>query len=216
MKDSDKKTIKVPFRQFTTVPKQLMWLLDNDLKGVLMALIDERMAPKRTDIFFVPRRDLEFKSGVKKTKLIAALDTLYENGLIAIHCDGQGKGEGQDSNTYRLNYELINSYSELSYQDLQNPMLKIKSKSANHKGVTLYMQADNPFPNFYKKPQIVDTIEEKQNIQEKQYPQEPISNTIPITEEKGEWIEDILFEFDNNSTTEPSSSEEEGMEWLLN
>jgi hypothetical protein len=61
MNDTSKRTVKVPFKQFTTVPKQLMWLLDNDLKAVLMALIDERMAPKRKDIFYVPRRDLEFK-----------------------------------------------------------------------------------------------------------------------------------------------------------
>lgn len=214
MKEQQK--IKVPFKQFTTVPKQLMWLLDNDLKGVLMALIDERMAPKRKDIFFVPRKDLEFKSGVKKTKLIACLDTLYENGLIAIQCEGQGKGEEQDCNSYRLNYNAINSYSELSFQDLQNPKLKIKSKIANHKGDTLYMQADNPFPYFYEQPQNVDTIEEKQEIQEKQYLQDPITHTTPIKEDKGEWVEDILFEFDNNTTIEPSSSEEDGMEWLLN
>ena len=212
---SKKTTIKVPFKQFTTVPKQLMWLLDSDLKAVLMALIDERMAPKRTDLFYVPRKDLEFKSGVGKTKLIAVLDTLYENGLLAIHCEGQGKGEEQNSNTYRLNYEAINRYSEMSYQDLQNPRLKIKSKTANHKGETLYMRADNPFPNFYKKPQNVDTIEEIQELQEKQYQQESIKHTKPITREKGEWVEDILFEFDNNNT-EPSSNDVDGMKWLLN
>lgn len=195
----EKQTINVPFKQFTTVPKQLMWLLDNDLKAVLMALIDERMAPKRTDIFFVPRKDLEFKSGIKKTKLIAALDTLYENGLIAILCEGQGKGEGQDCNSYRLNYEAINAFSEMAYQDLQNPRLRIKSKSANHKGETLYMRPDNPFPNFYKKPQNVDTIEEKQELQEKQYQQEPIKHTTPITEDKGEWVDDIVFEFENKA-----------------
>lgn len=191
------KTMNVPFKQFTTVPKQLMWLLDNDLKAVLMALIDERMAPKRTDIFFVPRRDLEFKSGVKKTKLIAVLDTLYENGLIAIQCEGQGKGENQGCNSYRLNYEAINAYSDLSYQDLQNPKLKIKSKSANHKGETLYTQVDNPFPNFYNNNQNVDTIEEVQKLQEKQNQQNPIIHTTPSKEQKGEWIEDIIFKFDN-------------------
>ena len=212
---SKKTTIKVPFKQFTTVPKQLMWLLDSDLKAVLMALIDERMAPKRTDLFYVPRKDLEFKSGVGKTKLIAVLDTLYENGLLAIHCEGQGKGEEQNSNTYRLNYEAINRYSEMSYQDLQNPRLKIKSKTANHKGETLYMRDDNPFPNFYKKPQNVDTIEYIQEVQEKQYQQESIKHTKPITREKGEWVEDILFEFDNNNT-EPSSNDVDGMKWLLN
>ena len=156
MNDTRKRTVKVPFKQFTTVPKQMMWLLDNDLKAVLMALIDERMAPKRKDIFYVPRRDLEFKSGVKKTKLIACLDTLYENGLIAIHCEGQGEGEGQDCNSYRINYDAINSYSKMAYQDLQNPRLRIKAKSANHKGKTHYMQSDNPFPNFYKKSQKAD------------------------------------------------------------
>jgi len=197
MKEQQK--IKVPFKQFTTVPKQLMWLLDNDLKAVLMALIDERMAPKRTDIFYIPRKDLEFKSGIKKMKLIAALDTLYENGLIAIHCDGQSKGEEQDCNSYRLNYEAINTFSDIAYQDLQNPRLRIKSKSANHKGETLYMRSDNPFPNFYRKPQNVDTIEEKQELQEKQYQQEPIRHTTPITEDKGEWVENILFEFENKA-----------------
>lgn len=216
MESTNKKLVKVPFKQFTTVPKQLMWLLDNDLKAVLTALIDERMAPKRKDIFYVPRRDLEFKSGVKKTKLIAALDTLYENGLLAILCEGQGKGEEQDSNSYRLNYEAINTYSDMSYQDLQNPRLKIKSKSANHKGGTLYMKSDNPFPNFYRKPQNVDTIEEKQEIQEKQNIQNSIKQTTPNTRDKGGWIEDILFEFDNNTTTEPTSTEDDRMEWLTN
>ena len=194
---TNKETINVPFKQYTTVPKQLMWILDNDLKAVLMALIDERMAPKRTDIFYVPRRDLEFKSGIKKTKLIAALDTLYENGLIAIQCEGQGKGENQGCNSYRLNYEAINAYSDLSYQDLQNPKLKIKSKSANHKGETLYTQVDNPFPNFYNNNQNVDTIEEVQKLQEKQNQQNPIIHTTPSKEQKGEWIEDIIFKFDN-------------------
>ena len=193
----NKENINVPFKQYTTVPKQLMWLLDNDLKAVLMALIDERMAPKRTDIFYVPRRDLEFKSGIKKTKLIAALDTLYENGLIAIHSEGQGKGEEQGCNSYRLNFDAINAYSDLSYQDLQNPKLKIKSKSANHKGETLYTQVDNPFPNFYKSNQNVDTIEDIQEIKEKQNQQNPIIHTTPSKEQKGEWIEDIIFEFDN-------------------
>ena len=194
---TNKETINVPFKQYTTVPKQLMWILDNDLKAVLMALIDERMAPKRTDIFYVPRRDLEFKSGIKKTKLIAALDTLYENGLIAIQCEGQGKGENQGCNSYRLNYEAINAYSDLSYQDLQNPKLKIKSKSANHKGETLYTQVDNPFPNFYNNNQNVDTIEEVQKLQEKQNQQNPIIHTTPSKEQKGEWIEDIIFKIDN-------------------
>lgn len=214
--DNTKKTgISVPFTQFTTVPKQLMWVLDNDLKAVLMALVDERMAPKRTDIFYVPRRDLEFKSGIGKTKLIAALDTLYENGLIAIHCEGQGKGEEQGSNSYRLNYDAINAYSDMSYQDLQNPRLKIKSKAANHKGKTLYMQDDNPFPNFYEKPQNVDTIEEIQEKQDQQEKQDPTRKTRPQTGEKGKWVEDIIFEFENN-TAEPSSSDADGMEWLLN
>lgn len=213
MESKETRKIKVPFKQFTTVPKQLMWLLDNDLKAVLMALIDERMAPKRTDIFFIPRRDLEFKSGVGKTKLIAVLDTLYENGLIAIRCEGQGKGEGQGSNSYRLNYDAINRYAELSYQDLQNPKLKITSKRANHEGETLYMQADNPFPNFYRRPQNVDTIEEIQELQEKQHQQEPNIHTTPTKEGKGEWVEDVIFEFENK-TIQPSSSDAEGMDWL--
>ena len=213
MNDTSKRTVKVPFKQFTTVPKQLMWLLDNDLKAVLMALIDERMAPKRKDIFYVPRRDLEFKSGVKKMKLIACLDTLYENGLIAIHCEGQGEGEGQDCNSYRINYDAINSYSEMAYQDLQNPRLRIKSKSANHKGETHYMQSDNPFPNFYGKSQNVDTIEEIQELQEKQNLQNPIKQTKPTKENKGEWVDDIIFEFENK-TILPSSSEAEEMDWL--
>ena len=213
MNDTSKRTIKVPFKQFTTVPKQLMWLLDNDLKAVLMALIDERMAPKRKDIFYVPRRDLEFKSGVKKMKLIACLDTLYENGLLAIHCEGQGEGEGQDCNSYRINYDAINFYSDMAYQDLQNPRLRIKAKSANHKGETHYMQSDNPFPNFYKKSQNVDTIEEIQELQEKQNLQNPIKQTKPTKENKGEWVDDIIFEFENK-TILPSSSEAEEMDWL--
>ena len=196
MDNTKKSGISVPFKQFTTVPKQLMWLLDNDLKAVLMALIDERMAPKRKDIFFVSRRDLEFKSGVKKMKLIACLDTLYENGLVAIQCEGQGEGEGQGCNSYRLNYEAINAYSEMAYQDLQNPKLRIKAKSANHNGVTLYTLSNNPFPNFYKNPQNVDTIEEIQEIQEKQ---NPIKQTISTEEDKGEWVDDIIFEFENKA-----------------
>ena len=98
--------------------------------------------------------------GKHKTKEVILIP--YENGLIAIRCEGQGKGEEQGCNSYRLNYEAINAYSEMSYQDLQNPRLKIKSKSANHKGVTLYMQANNPFPFFYNATQNVDTIEELQ------------------------------------------------------
>ena len=208
MSEKEKRSIKVPFKQFTTAPKQIMWLLDNDLKAVLTALIDERMAPKRKDIFFVPRRDLEFKSGVKKTKLIACLDTLYENGLIAIRCEGQGEGEGQNCNSYRLNYDAINAYSEMSYQDLQNPKLKIKSKSANHKGVTLYMREDNPFPNFYGRPQNVDTIEDIQEKQEKQEKQNSIKQTRPTKTGKGEWVEDVIFEFENKA-----DQLTEGLEW---
>ena len=200
MNDTSKRTtIKVPFKQFTTVPKQLMWLLDNDLKAVLIALIDERMAPKRKEVFFVPRKDLEFKSGVKKMKLIACLDTLYENGLVAIRCEGKGEGKGQDCNSYRLNFDAINAYSDMSYQDLQNPRLRIKSKSANHKGETHYMQSDNPFPNFYRKSQNVDTIEEVQELQEIQNLQNSIKQTKPIKEEKGEWVDDIIFEFENKA-----------------
>ena len=85
----------------------------------------------------------------------------------------------------------------MSYQDLQNPKLKIKSKSANHKGETLYTQVDNPFPNFYNNNQNVDTIEEVQKLQEKQNQQNPIIHTTPSKEQKGEWIEDIIFKFDN-------------------
>ena len=185
-----------------------MWLLDNDLKAVLTALIDERMAPKRKDIFFVPRRDLEFKSGVKKTKLITCLDTLYENGLIAIRCEGQGKGEGQDCNSYRLNYEAMNAYSEMSYQDLQNPSMKIESKRANHTEGTLYMQENNPFPNFYGKPQNVDTIEDIQYIQEVQEKQNPIKQRRPTTKGKEEWVEDVIFEFENKADQLAN-----GLEW---
>lgn len=192
--------LKVPFKQYTTVPKQLMWVLDNDLKAVLMALIDERMAPKREDIFFVPQEELKFKAGLCRTKLIACLDTLYEQGLIAIKCEGQAKGESQACNSYRLNYEAINTYCDMSFQDLKNPSLKITSKRANRKEKTLYLKDDNPFPLFYRKPQNVDTIEELQEKQDLQYLQEKqISTTITKPkEEEGEYNKDrTSSELDN-------------------
>ena len=189
--------LKVPFKQYTTVPKQLMWVLDNDLKAVLMALIDERMAPKREDIFFVPQEELKFKAGLCRTKLIACLDTLYEQGLIAIKCEGQAKGESQACNSYRLNYEAINAYCDMSFQDLKNPSLLITSKRTNRKEETLYLKNDNPFPLFYRKPQNVDTIEELQELQEKQDLQDLQEKQIPTTiskpkEEEGEYYKDSV------------------------
>lgn len=192
--------LKVPFKQYTTVPKQLMWVLDNDLKAVMMALIDERMAPKREDIFFVPQEELKFKAGLCRTKLIACLDTLYEQGLIAIKCEGQAKGESQACNSYRLNYDAINAYCDMSFQDLKNPSLMITSKRANRKEETLYLKDDNPFPLFYRKPQNVDTIEELQEKQDLQYLQEkqiPTTITKP-KEEEGEYNKDrTSSELDN-------------------
>ena len=59
----------------------------------------------------------------------------------------------------------------------------------------------------------MDTIEEIQELQEKQNLQNPIKQTKPTKENKGEWVDDIIFEFENK-TILPSSSEAEEMDWL--
>lgn len=169
--------------QFTAVPTKLMILLDVNCRSMLFTLcqLSSNYADKEGK-FFRTNADLSAESRLSQKLVIAALDTLYQHGIIQV--SSVGKGNGKHANYFRLNYERIKEFESLSMDELKNPDLQLPMVDYNAKGYSpsylkkntqnVSQEIPNDFPrisqitNNINNIENIDNEENKKNIDNKE------------------------------------------------
>jgi len=190
--------------QFTAVPTKLMILLDVNCRSMLFTLcqLSSNYADKEGK-FFRTNADLSAESRLSQKLVIAALDTLYQHGIIQV--SSVGKGNGKHANYFRLNYERIKEFESLSMDELKNPDLQLPMVDYNAKGYSpsylkkntqnVSQEIPNDFPrisqitNNINNIENIDNEENKKNIDNK----EGINNK----ENKRKFEVNCIMEIDN-------------------
>lgn len=130
--------------KFIAMPTQLTLRLDNNLRIMLMTLIqvstfeEDKIKKKgqKWDGFFKRSNDeLQMETGFKsKNLVIATIDSLYREKLIDVVCAGKSKGDKQKKNRYKvyfdrfIHYEQDSVYDCITDDDLKIKTLDYKSK----------------------------------------------------------------------------------------
>lgn len=116
-------TAKISY-QFTAVPTKLMMLLDNNCRSMLFTLIQLSSCYANEDgYFFRSNSDLQAESNLSKNLVIVTIDTLYTNGIVDVKCSGNKCKK--IANYYKLNFDKILEYENISLEDTKNPDNKI-------------------------------------------------------------------------------------------
>lgn len=164
-------TAKITY-QFTAVPTNLFILLDNNCRSMLFTLIQLSSFYSNEDgYFFRTNSDLSEESNLSQKLVIATVDTLYSNGLIAVNT--VGKSKGKQANYYKVNFDKFTEYEKYSKDELKNPLLKIETVNYKAKGYSpSYLSKVSPsteqnnsqdFPKvspiFPKVPTNIDSID---------------------------------------------------------
>lgn len=113
--------------QFTPMPKQLMHLLDVNLRSMLFALVDaSNYFADEDGWFFRTNEQLRLDSDLSTNLVIATIDTLFQHSLIEVSCSGKGKK--RKPNNYKLNLDLFKFFEQLDMNtDLYRPENKIET-----------------------------------------------------------------------------------------
>ena len=164
-------TAKITY-QFTAIPTNLFILLDNNCRSMLFTLIQLSSFYSNEDgYFFRTNSDLSEESNLSQKLVIATVDTLYSNGLIAVNT--VGKSKGKQANYYKVNFDKFTEYEKYSKDELKNPLLKIETVNYKAKGYSpSYLSKVSPsteqnnsqdFPKvspiFPKVPTNIDSID---------------------------------------------------------
>ena len=153
-------TAKISY-QFTAVPTKLMMLLDNNCRSMLFTLIQLSSCYANEDgYFFRSNSDLQAESNLSKNLVIVTIDTLYTNGIVDVKCSGNKCKK--IANYYKLNFDKILEYENISLEDTKNPDNKITTlKYKNSDYVPSYKTAKETATDTAKsehqKPQKVNT-----------------------------------------------------------
>ena len=153
-------TAKISY-QFTAVPTKLMMLLDNNCRSMLFTLIQLSSCYANEDgYFFRSNSDLQAESNLSKNLVIVTIDTLYTNGIVHVKCSGNKCKK--IANYYKLNFDKILEYENISLEDTKNPDNKITTlKYKNSDYVPSYKTAKETATDTAKsehqKPQKVNT-----------------------------------------------------------
>lgn len=203
-------TAKITY-QFTPIPTNLFILLDNNCRSMLFTLIQLSSFYSNEDgYFFRTNSDLSEESNLSQKLVIATVDTLYSNGLIAVNT--VGKSKGKQANYYKVNFDKFTEYEKYTKDELKNPLLKIETVDYKAKGyspsylskVSPSTEENNPqdFPKvspiFPKVPTNIDSIDiiyNKEDIYNKD-----ITNIYNIENEKDLQLIDSA-EADVNTST---------------
>lgn len=191
--------------QFTAVPTKLMILLDVNCRSMLFTLcqLSSNYADKEGK-FFRTNADLSAESRLSQKLVIAALDTLYQHGIIQV--SSVGKGNGKHANYFRLNYERIKEFESLSMDELKNPELQLPMADYRAKGYSpsylkkntqnVSKEVSEEIPNdFPRISQItnninnIENIDNEDNINNKEIENSNINN---IEDEYNKRINELL------------------------
>ena len=111
--------------QFTAIPTNLFYLLDNNTRTLLFCLIQSSTYFAKKDGFFYITKDaIGELTNLSLNVITAAIDTLYINGLIYVQT--VGKSKGKYVNHYRVNFEQFTKFEDMTFEDLKNPLNKIE------------------------------------------------------------------------------------------
>ncbi len=139
--DNNKRTIGY---QFTPIPKQLMHLLDVNLRSMMFALVDASEYFANEDGWFYRTNDqLQQDSCLSKNLVLVTLDTLFQLSLVEVTCYGTGKG--RTPNNYRLNTDKFKFFEQLDMNtDINRPENQIKTLTYKGSGYRVSYLDDDP------------------------------------------------------------------------
>lgn len=191
-------TAKISY-QFTAVPTKLMMLLDNNCRSMLFTLIQLSSCYANEDgYFFRSNSDLQAESNLSKNLVIVTIDTLYTNGIVDVKCSGNNCKK--IANYYKLNFDKILEYENISLENTKNPDNKITTlKYKNSDYVPSYKTAKETATDTAKsehqKPQKVNTnidsinLDNEENLNNK----ENINNLYIIYNSKNDLSEKLTY-----------------------
>lgn len=133
--------------KFIAMPTQLTLRLDNNLRIMLMTLIQvstfeedkiKKKAQKWDGFFKRSNKELQMETGFKSNNLvIATIDSLYREKLIDVVCDGKAKGDMEKKNRFKVFFDRFKIYEQDSVYDcITDDDLKIRTvdyKSKDYK-----------------------------------------------------------------------------------
>lgn len=181
--------------QFTAIPTNLFYLLDNNTRTLLFCLIQTSTYYAKEDgFFYITKETIGELTNLSVNVITAAIDTLYINGLIYVHT--VGKSKGKYVNHYRVNFEEFLKYEELTFEDLKNPLNKIEM-----------VKYKNNYQPQYIKDYLNSNSEGKQERKEerKQQRKKVITNKDNINN-KNNINNNIILEKNNNIKKENNTS----------
>ena len=111
--------------QFTAIPTNLFYLLDNNTRTLLFTLIQSSSYfAKENGFFYLTKEAIGELTNLSINVITAAIDTLYINGLVQVTT--VGKSKGKYVNHYKVNFEEFTKYEDYTFEDLKNPLNKIE------------------------------------------------------------------------------------------
>ena len=111
--------------QFTAIPTNLFYLLDNNTRTLLFCLIQSSSYFAKEDgFFYITKEAIGELTNLSVNVITAAIDTLYINGLVYVQT--VGKSKGKYVNHYRVNFEEFRRFEEFTFEELKNPLNKIE------------------------------------------------------------------------------------------
>jgi len=130
--------------QFIPMPKQLMHLLDVNLRSMLFALVDDSQCFADDEgWFFRENALLQLDSCLSKNLVIATIDTLFQLSLVEVSCIGTGKGK--KPNNYKVNMDVFKLFEQLDMNtDIHRPENKIKTLDYKGSGYHASYLDDDP------------------------------------------------------------------------
>ena len=111
--------------QFTAIPTNLFYLLDNNTRTLLFCLIQSSTYFAKEDgFFYITKETIGELTNLSVNVITAAIDTLYINGLVYVKT--VGKSKGKYVNHYRVNFEEFRRFEDYTIEELKNPSNKIE------------------------------------------------------------------------------------------
>lgn len=112
--------------QFTAIPTNLFYLLDNNSRTILFTLIQSSSYYAKEDgFFYITKEAIGELTNLSVNVITAAIDTLYINNLVQVTT--VGKSKGKYVNHYKVNFEEFIKFEDMTFEDLKNPLNKIES-----------------------------------------------------------------------------------------
>jgi len=130
--------------QFTPMPKQLMHLLDINLRSMLFALVDaSEYFADNNGWFYRSNDQLQMDSCLSKNLVNVTIDTLFNRSLVDVSCVGIGKCK--KPNNYRVNMEMFKLFEQLNMNtDINRPENQIKTLDYKGSGYHASYLEDDP------------------------------------------------------------------------